>query len=386
MNDLVLIRQNLRRQKLRSALMAVSILIAFAIFGVLVGFERSMNAREQAAAADRLVVVNKINFTQPLPIAHYSRVRAIEGVRQATHLSWFGGYYQEPKNTLIVTAVEPETYLEVYANDYDLRPDARAAFVRERTAALVGETMAEKWGWKAGDRIPVSSDIYVQKNGSRAWDVTIAGIVRGRTPHIGTNFMVLHYAYFDETRLFGKDTIGWIALNTVSPSVNDRLAKTIDRMFANSANETATDSEKAFNRAFGAQLGNISLVVVLIIGAAFATILMIVGNTMVMAVRERTREIGVLKTLGFSRVRILRLILGESLMLALLGGLPGLGLAALTAVSLRMSSSSLFSALVLTPDIALTAVVLMFAFGLVTGLAPALSAFRLKIVTSLGRS
>src|SRR5262245_52373368 len=130
MNDLVLIRKNLFRKKLRAFLMIISILIAFAIFGVLAGFQRAFSAGQELAAADRLVVVNKINFTQPLPIAYYSRVRAIEGVRQVTHANWFGGYYQDPRNFLVVLAIDPPTYMELYANELDISPEARQAFIR----------------------------------------------------------------------------------------------------------------------------------------------------------------------------------------------------------------------------------------------------------------
>ena len=170
--------------------------------------------------------------------------------------------------------------------------------------------------------------------------------------------------------------------------MNDRVTKTIDAMFANSPYETATDTEKAFNKAFAAQLGNIALIVGLVVGAAFVTILMIVGNTMVMAVRERTREIGVLKTLGFSGGRILRLVLGESILLALLGGLPGLGVACLLIAELMRDSLMNF-----VPDAVAArrtsprpAVGLMVALGLVTGLVPALNAMRLNIAAALGRS
>lgn len=385
MNDLVLIFKNLFRRKLRAALMLVSILIAFLIFGVLAGFERAFNAGEDAAAADRLMVVNKINFTQPLPIAYYNRVRSVEGVRQVTHFNWFGGYYQEPKNFLIVMAVEPETYMAVYDDQVTIAPEARQAFVRERTGALVGETMLKKWGWKVGDRVPIMSNIFSQKNGSRTWDFTIVGTLAGRKPNIDTNFMVFQYQYFNETQSFGRDFIGWMALNTSSPSANDRVAKAIDEMFANSLHETSTDTEKAFNKAFAAQLGNIALIVALVVGAAFATILMIVGNTMVMAVRERTREIGVLKTLGFSGGRILALVLGESVLLALLGGLPGIALAALFAASMETSVGNFVPGFAVTPRIALTAVALMLAFGVATGLIPAVNAMRLRIATALGR-
>jgi putative ABC transport system permease protein len=385
MNELFLIFKNLFRRKLRAALMLVSILIAFLIFGVLAGFERAFNAGEDVAAADRLMVVNKINFTQPLPIAYYNRVRSVEGVRQVTHLNWFGGYYREPKNFLIVLAVEPETYMAVYDDQIAIQPAARQAFVRERSGALVGDAMLKKWGWKVGDRVPIMSNIFTQRNGSRTWDFTIVGTFVGRKPQVDTNFMVFQYQYFNETQNLGRDFIGWMALNTTSPSANDRVAKRIDEMFANSLHETSTDTEKVFNKAFAAQLGNIALIVALVVGAAFATILMIVGNTMVMAVRERTREIGVLKTLGFTGGRILRLVLGESVLLALLGGLPGIGLAWLFAAAMETRVGNFIPGFAVTPGIALTAVVLMLAFGIATGLIPALNAMRLKIATALGR-
>jgi putative ABC transport system permease protein len=386
MNDFLLIRKNLFRRKLRAALLLVSILIAFLIFGVLAGFERAFNSGEDVAAADRLMVVNKINFTQPLPIADFNRVRSVEGVRQVTHLNWFGGYYQEPKNFLIVLAVEPDSYMAVYDDQIAIPADARQAFVRERTGALVGEAMAKKWGWKVGDHVPIMSNIFTQKNGSRTWDFTIVGTFAGRKPQVDTNFMVFQYEYFNETQNLGKDMIGWMALNTLSPSANERVTKTIDQMFANSLYETSTDTEKAFNKAFAAQLGNIALIVALVVGAAFATILMIVGNTMVMAIRERTREIGVLKTLGFGGGRILRLVLGESVLLALLGGLPGIALAALFAATMETRVGNFIPGFSVTPSIALTAVVLMLGFGVATGLIPAINAVRLKIATALGRS
>jgi putative ABC transport system permease protein len=386
MNDFELIRKNLFRKKLRAGLMMVSILIAFAIFGVLAGFERAFDAGQDVAAADRLVTVNKVNFTRPLPIAYYNRVGAVDGVRQVTHLNWFGGYYQDPKNFLIVFAVEPESYMNVYGNDIAFPPAARASFLKERTGALVGERMAQKWGWNVGDHVPISSNIFSQKSGSRTWDFTIVGIFKNRTPQLDTNFMVFQYPYFDETRSFGKDTIGWMALQTTSPAANEQVARSIDAMFANSSDETATDTEKAFNKAFAAQLGNIAFIVLLVVGAAFVTILMIVGNTMVISVRERTREIGVLKTLGFSGVRVLRLVLGESLLLALLGGIPGLGLAVLVTVLVRDSLANFVPGIAVTPGIALGGVILMLGLGLITGLVPALNAMRLNIATALGRS
>ena len=385
MNDFVLIRKNLFRKKLRAALMIVSILVAFAIFGVLAAFERAFDAGEDVAHADRLVVVNKINFTQPLPVAYANRIRGLDGVAQLTHANWFGGYFQDPKNFLIVFAVEPDSYMDLYSDDLDFPAEARRAFVRDRSGAMVGETLARKWGWKVGDHIPITSSIFSQKNGARSWDFTIDGIFSSRWLHVDTNLMIFQYDYFDETRSFGKDTIGWMALRTASPSLNDGVIKTVDQLFANSSYETATDTEKAFNKAFVAQFGNIALIVVLVVGAAFVTILMIVGNTMALSVRERTREIGVLKTLGFSGGRILRLVLGESILLALIGGLPGLGLAILFIVLVRDSLTGILPHINIAPEIVLAGVAMMVLLGVVTGLVPALGAMRLKIAAALGR-
>lgn len=385
MNDFDLVRKNLFRRKLRAILMIVSILVAFMIFGVLAGFYRAFTSGEDRAAADRMITVNKINFTQPMPIAYVNRVRAVEGVRQVTYANWFGGYYQDPKNFLIAMAVDPVTYFDVYSRDLDIAPDALQAFARERTAAVVGEKLAQKWGWKVGDRIPIGSNIFSQKSGGTSWDVTIAGIVKGKSEAIDTNFLLLQFDYFDETRSFGKDTVGWIVLQTRSPADNDRVAKAIDAMFANSSAETSTDTEKAFGKAFAAQFGNIALIVVLVVGAAFVTILMIVGNTMALTIRERTREIGVLKTLGFSGARILRMVLGESILLALLGGIPGLVIAALVTMALRTSLANVAPSFAVSPDIALMGIGLMIALGVITGIIPALNAMRLKIAAALGR-
>lgn len=387
MNNLTLMRKNLFRRKLRTILMIVSILIAFAIFGTLASFERAFDAGQNRANADRLVVVNKINFTQPLPISYYNRVAVLPDVAQVTHVSWFGGYYQDPKNTVTVLAVEPQSYMAIRDDDFIISQEARAAFVRERTGALVGERMMEKFGWKVGDHLPVSSSIYSRKTGgSNTWDFTIVGTFAPRTPQNDTNFMLMSYDYFDETRSFGKDLISWLMVRTTSASLNDKVTNAIDQMFANSPFETTTDTEKAFSKGFAAQLGNIALIVGLVVGAAFVTILMIVGNTMVSTVRERTREIGVLKTLGFSGGHILRMVLGESILLALLGGLPGLIIAYLLIAAVRNSLTNLVPTLSLEPGVAVTAIGLMIALGIVAGLLPALNAMRLNIVTALGRS
>ena len=259
MNDFGLVRKNLFRRKLRAILMIVSILVAFMIFGVLAGFYRAFTAGTDSAAADRMMTVNKINFTQPLPIAYYNRVKAINGVRQVTFANWFGGYFQDPKQFMVALAIEPATYFDVYQKEFDLPPEQLKAFIQTRDSAVVGEKLAQKYNWKVGDRVPIQSNIFSQKNGGgHSWDFTIAGIVKGKADHVDTNFLLFQYEYFNETRSFGKDQIGWMVLQTTSPSLNDKVAKALDASFANSPYETSTDTEKAFNKAFVAQIGNIA--------------------------------------------------------------------------------------------------------------------------------
>jgi len=386
MGDLYLIRKNLFRKKLRAILMIVCIFIAFLLFGVLASFERAFNSGESVAAANRLVVNNKINFTQPMPLAYLNRVRGVQGVETASHWNWFGGYYQEPRNFLIAFAVEAETYLQIYRGDFAISPDQRQAFLADRGAIAVGRAVADKYGWQVGDRIPLSSNIFSNRTtGTRTWDFTIAAIFDPARTQVDTNLVFFHYDYFNETRSFGKDFIGSIVVETADPAQNDRVIAAIDGMFANSPFETATVTEAAFSKQFAAQIGNIALIVTLVVGAAFTTILMIVGNTMVMAIRERTREIGVLKTLGFPSPRIFRMVLGESLLLALVGGGLGLAAAAAACAALAPNLAGFAPGLHLAPETAVLGVGLLILLGLVTGLIPALNALRLNIVTALGR-
>lgn len=384
MTDFSLILANLFSKKLRAILMIVAIFFAFLIFGVLAGIQNGFDNIGGSAGENRLVTVNKINFTQPMPLAYISRIRAVDGVVRASHANWFGGYYQDPKNQVMTFAIDAESYLDVYASDIKLAADQRAAFLADRTGLLVGRKFADKNGWKIGDRIPLNSNIYTNKNtGKQSWEFTVVGIMDPAREEASTDFALFHYEYFSESVTFGQNTIGYVILETADKSQNMKIAKTIDEMFANSPAETSTDTEKAFSQAFAAQLGNISLIITMVVGAAFVTILMIVGNTMVMAVRERTREIGVMKTLGFPSARIFKLVLGESVLLSALGALPALGLAALLLSILKKSIG--IPGLVLSPPYLLLGIAIMLGLGLITGLVPAWNALRLNIVTALGR-
>jgi putative ABC transport system permease protein len=246
---------------------------------------------------------------------------------------------------------------------------------------IAGKTVADQYGWKVGQTVPISSNIFSQADGRRAWDMKIVGIFQGPNPADNTSVIYANYDYFNETKTFGRDLIGQVAVLTASPSVNDRVAQAIDSSFANSAAETSTVDEKTFSRAFLAQAGDLNFIISLVVGAAFLAILMIVGNTMVTAVRERTKEIGVMKTLGFSGPRVLRMVLGESLLLAFWGAAAGVLAGAGVMKVLELVAP--FGALDLQPVVAIMALALAALLGLITGAIPAIGALRMRIVDAM---
>jgi putative ABC transport system permease protein len=383
-NHAQLVVKNLGRRKLRTILMLVAIFIAFFLYGGLETFNRAFHSQENSAAADRLVTVNRINFTMPLPISYVDRVRQTQGVVRASYNSWFGGYYREPREFLLTFAVDPESYLAVYPS-MTMPAAQRQAFIKDRIALCAGKNVAAKYNWKVGDHIPISSNIYSKAGGSHTWEFNVAAIYASPAEPTLENLVLIHHDYFDETVTFGRDTVNWIGFTTASPKLNDAIAKTIDAGFANSPYETTTTTAAVFNRGFTAQFGNITLIITLVVSTAFAAILMIVGNTMVMAVRERTREIGVLKTLGFRGEVILAQILAESTLLAVGGALLGLGAAALVIRATSSTLQGLTGGMQMELPTVLAGLGWALALGLVTGAAPAWSGMRLRIVTALGR-
>ncbi len=384
MKDLYLILKNLTRKPLRLFLTVFATFIAFMIFGTLTAFQQAFDSGVDLAADDRLVVVNKINFTQTLPIAYVNRVRAVEDVIAVTHLNWFGGYYQEPRDQFAMFAVDAENFLNVY--DEIIVSDAeQSAWIANRQGLIAGKSIAERFGWQVGERIPVNSNIFSQRDGRTDWDFDVVAIYEGADPQTDTNGVYFHYEYFNETQSFGGDFIGFMGVRTSDPQLNEAVIAAIDDMFANSPAETETVPEKAFNKAFIEQIGNLSLILTSVVLAAFFVILVIVGNSMILSIRERTREIGVMKTLGFTSGRIFRMVLVESLLVALIGGVLGVMASGLM-VKLVNEAPIQLPPLLLGGSIWVQALVFIAALGFVTGIVPAMNALKLNIITALSRS
>jgi putative ABC transport system permease protein len=384
MNYALLVSKNLGRRKLRTSLSLIAIFIAFFLFGCLASMNHAFHTSENVASDNRMVTVNKINFTFTMPIYYVDRVKQVPGVAAVSHASWFGGYFREPKEQLISFAVDPESYFAVYP-ELIMPPEQRKAYVADRIGLAVGKAVAAKYGWKVGSTIPVASNIFAKSDGTHVWDFKVDAIFASNKDPQRDNLVLLHYDYFNDTITFARDTVHQILFTTVSARENDAIAKAIDSQFVNSPAETTTETAAAFNKAFAAQFGNIALIITLVVGAAFAAILLIVGNTMMMAIRERTREIGVLKALGFSSHSILWQVLAESLLLASVGGILGLAAASLVMAGAKASLASFVPGLHMPGSVFAMGLALVLLLGFATGIIPALTGMRLNTVTALGR-
>jgi putative ABC transport system permease protein len=381
MKFLPLVWRNLMRRKVRTIFTALSILVAFVLFGALMAIRGGFSLGIELAGADRLVMIHKVSFIQPLPIAYQARIAATPGVTGVTHASWFGGIYQDERNFFANMAVEPETFLEMYP-EYVLPEDQKKKWLADRTGAIVGRALVERFGWKIGDRIPLQAPIWRKPDGS-AWEFTIDGIYDAGKQGTDVTQMFFHYDYLNETRSEEtRDIVGWYTIRVADPSRAANLADRLDAQFANSAAETKTSTEKAFVQAFANQIGDIGTIMVAILVTVLFTILLVSGNTMAQSIRERTNELAVLKTLGFTDRHVLGLVLLESLLLAVVAGVLGLGLAWLIILQGDPTGGLLPAFYLPTRDIVI-GVVLIIALGLVAGALPAWRAGQLKIVDAL---
>ena len=381
---LPLILANLRRHKLRTIFTLASISVAFLLYGLLAAVKNGFEAGVELAGADRLITMHKMSIVQPLPQSYQARIASVPGVALVTHSTWFGGRYQDARNVLQTYPVEPESYLALYP-EYLVPKAERDRWLTDRTGLLVGRAIATNLAWKVGDRVPVKSDIYSRQGGDYTWEFVVDGIFDNRNPSGDTNLMLFHYDYFDEARSFGKGTVGWYILRINDTNRSAQIASEIDARFTNSSAETKTGTEKAFVQGFAKQTGDIGAMITSIGVAVFFTMLLVSGNTMAQAVRERTNELAVLKTLGFSDTRVMLLVLGESLMITIIGGLIGTLLALFVVTKTGAVLSAYLSAFVLTGKALAIAVMLMLLLGFISGVLPAARASRLRIADALRR-
>ena len=384
MKYLHLIWAALFRRKTRTLLTLVSIIAAFLLFGLLNSVRLAFSAGDSVDGAGRLIVNSRMSMQQALPESLGARIATVPGVSAVASANWFGGVYQDPRNQVISFAVSPN-YVDLYP-EIVLPADQRAAWDRTRTGAIVGAALAKKYGWKVGDKIPLQSTIFPSKaSGDNTWTFDVAGIFHAKSEQDAgrEQLLLFHWKYFDENNAFGAGTVHWYVVKVADPAHADAVATTIDAISANSDHETKAQTEQAFQASFIKQLVNIGLIVVSIMGAVFFTLLLLTGNTMMQAVRERTSELAVLKTIGFSSRSVQAMVLAESVLLLLLGGLIGLAVVSLIVPGIGAASGGMIPVHGVSASTWVIGIALMLAIGVIVGWIPAWRAMRLNIVDAL---
>ena len=383
MKFLPIIWKNIWRRKFRTTVAILTVFVTFLLFGLLMTVRMAFTLGVEVAGQDRLVLIHKVSLIMPLPVTYKARLEAEPGVEVATHQSWFGGIYQDPANFFAQIAVEPEPFMSIYP-EYELPADQMQAWLDDRQGAVVGRDLADRFGWQVGDRIPLQATIWQPRGGGQTWEFNIRGIYDGADGVDKTQFF-FQYDYLDENRAQGEGAVGWYTVRIADPSTSQQLAARFDDMFANSSAETKTTTEQGFIESFAKQIGDIGTIMILISIVVLFSMLNVIATVMSESVRERTSEVGVLKTLGFSGGMVLTLVLAESVFIALFGG--GLGLAAAwVVVQGGDPTGGMLPIFVLPPRDLVLGVALMVVLGIGAGLLPALSAMNLKITDALRRA
>jgi putative ABC transport system permease protein len=375
-----LLRVSLLRKKFRTSLTIGSFAVAMFLFGLLITIRTSFNQGVEVAGADRIIVMNRITFIQPLPEAYAGRLSVIPGIKEITHATWFGGIYQDEKNFFPQFAIDPVSWHVMYP-EYVVPDDQWKTFLNDREGAVVGEGTAKRFGWKVGDRIPLKGAIYTGN-----WEFNIDGIYKGAQKASDTTQFWFHYDHLNESpAMIYKNTVGWYVVRLNNPDDATQVVKKIDDTFANSSYETKSATELAFAAGFAKQTGNIEFLMLSIGAIVFFTLLLVTGNTMAIAVRERTPELAILKALGYSNSFILIYVIAESVSIAVIGGILGLGAAKLMTLG-GSPVPSMLPLFYLPMGQAGYGVIVALVIGGLAGLIPAITASRLRVVDALRKA
>jgi putative ABC transport system permease protein len=382
MKFLGLIWKSAFRNRLRTLLTAFGVAIAIIAFLFLRTFIAAWYSGVEGSSSDRLIVRNKISLTFPLPRAYTEKIRNMPGVKDVSWANWMGSYYKDPKQFFANYAVDAESYLRNYP-EFMLSDDEKKAFMEDRTGAIIGELLAEKYNWKVGDRVTLSGTIYAGN-----WDFTIRGIYKGRDKATDRQSFMCHWKYLDERSQFGKDHVGWYVVN-VAGADGSKVARDIDAVFANSLAETRTESEKSFQLSFISMSSAVLKAIQVVSFVVLIILVLILGNTLAMATRERTTEYGAMRAIGFRPGQIVGLVLGEGFVVALVGVVIGVGLATpilkfFAGLFARQLGAFLGSFDVEPSLLALTSAIAL-AGGMIASAIPARRAGRMKIVDALRR-
>jgi putative ABC transport system permease protein len=378
---LTLVVRNVLRNRLRTSLTLVGLVVAILAFGVLQTVVKTWYAGVEGAVPSRLLTRNAISFALPLPQAYHKRISAVEGVRRVTYMSWFGGIYKDPKNFFPQFAIDAASYLDMFP-DIVVSDKVRSAFLGDRRGAIVGRKLANRYGLKPGDVIQLRGTIFPGN-----WEFVIRGVFDGRDRKTDTSQLFFHWDYLNETlRVRSKaqaDQVGIFAVEAVSINRVADVSQAIDGVFRNSLAETLTETERAFQIGFMKQTEAILISIRIVSFVVIFIILAVMANTMAMTARERFREYATLKAIGFSPGYVARLILGESVVLALIGGAIAIGLTPPVAARLAELSATLFPTLIVSVRTVIFQALAALVVGVLAAVLPMRQAARVNIVNGL---
>ena len=378
MKFLHLVLANLGRHKRRTFLTIASVALALFLFASLQTVVTTLERASQFGSARRLVMTNASGFILPLPLSYANRLDASSGVTNVTWANWFGGKYGDNKTFFAQFAVDPDSYLEIYP-EMVVPEDQKQAFLRERSAALIGARLLDKFGWRVGQNITLQGTIFPGD-----WTFTIRGVYTPSDPVLNDDMMLFHHEYLEE-RIGRPGIAGWYVIQIADAGNAAGVAKQLDDQFRNSSAPTKTGTEQAFNAGFATMWGNVSLLMGTIGLAVVFAILLVTANAMMMSARERTGEVAVLKTIGFSDRTLFGLVMLEAGIIALTGALLGLGGAKLLYRLSNFNARGFLPGFDVTPRTLLLGTLIALLLMLASGLVPALRAARLPVVQALRR-
>jgi putative ABC transport system permease protein len=382
MKYLPLLFKNIFRKKTRLLLTVGSFAIALFLFGILAIVNNSFNgALNNMAGVDRLMVQNRVSIIQPVPEAYKEKIERVQGVKSVTYANWFGAYYQDERNFFPQYAIDEENYRQMYP-EFKVSDAEWKAWQEDREGVIVGEKTAKRYGFKIGDRVPLLGVLW---SPDKSWSFNVRGIYHADKPDEDTSQFWLHWKLFDERRSFGKGTVGWYIVRIDNPDHAVRISKEIDSLFANSSTETKTQTEKEMMAGWAKQTGNIGLIITIIGSIVFFTLLLVVGNTMAMSIRERVRELAVLKAIGYTDTFVLFFVIGESVLVAAIGVVVGLLLMAVFLPGIEARLGGILQFVFLPKDKAIEGVIITLFIAFLAGIIPAINASRLRVVDAIRR-
>jgi putative ABC transport system permease protein len=371
-----LLLANLGRHKRRTLLTMASVALALFLFASLRTVITTLKAAAEFGSARRLVSTNASGLIFPLPVSYAQRLTAIPGVQKVSYANWFGGQYGDGKRFFANFAVDAKSYLDLYP-EMSVPADQREAFLQDRSGALIGVRLLDLFGWKVGQNVTLRGTIFPGE-----WTFTVRGVYTPTDPAINDDAMMFHWSYFDE-RLERLGMVGWYIMEIDRPENAAAVSKAIDDQFRNSNAPTKTGTEQAFNASFATMWGNVGLLMNTIGMAVVFAILLVAANAMMMSARERTRELAVLKAIGFSDRRLFGLVMLEAGVITLIGAAIGLGAAKVLYKATNFNAAGFLPGFDVTPGTLAVGGAIALLLMLASGLVPAMQAARLPVVTAL---